>query len=180
MSFLLVAALLAGIGTTTPAVIAAAPDPSYVAGVRDTWDLENDSCERRLVYRGNVIEAVDEIDFHAVNNESDAPVTRIEIRSSSGGDCHDSAAAPAGWMAQVLLDGAVVFVAQSPSDVIERGGRLYGFKVRRHSGGNCCHRHRGYGPGSSIRDDDDDRDDCSCNQVSVAPTSWSRAKFLYR
>ena len=185
MSFLLVAALLGGIGNTTPAVTAAAPDPSYVAGAGDTWDLENDTCQHRLEYRGNVLQAVDEIDYHVVNHESDTPVTRIEIlngrRGGTGGDCHDSATAPVGWTAQVLLDGTVVFVAQSPADVIERGGQLYGFKVGRHSGGDCCHTHRGYGPGYlNIRDDDDNREDCSCNLVPVAPTSWSRAKILYR
>lgn len=186
MTFLLAAALLAGM-TTPPAVTAAAPSSSYTAGVGDTWDLQNDSCERRVVLRGNVLESVDEIDFHVENHESDTPIGRIEIFTGrrrgddDRDDCHDSAAAPAGWLAQVELDGAVVFVAQSPADVIERGTRLFGFRVGRRSGGDCCHRHRGYGPGfSSIRDDDDDREDCSCNRVGVSATSWTQAKFLYR
>lgn len=185
MSFLLVAALLGGMATAAPTVSSAAPSPGYTAGAGDTWDLENDSCEHHLVARGDGIEAVDEINFHVVNNESDVPVTRIEIFSGRRGgdrdDCHDSASAPAGWTAMVELDGTAVFVAQSPADVIERGGRLFGFTLGRRSGGDCCHQHRGYGPGfTAIRDDDDRREDCSCNQVAVTPTSWTRAKFLYR
>lgn len=185
MSFLLVAALLGSMSTTPPVVAAGAPSPSYTAGAGDTWDLENDSCEHHVVLRGNVLQSVDEIDFHVENHESDAPITRIEIfsgqRRGDGGDCHDSATAPPGWIAQMQSDGAVVFSAQSPDDVIQRGGRLFGFKVGRRSGGDCCHRHRGYGPGSTrIPDDDDQREDCSCNLVGVTPTSWTQAKFLYR
>lgn len=185
MAILLVAALAGGLATAPPVVTAATPSPTYTAGVGDTWDLQNDSCERHLVLRGNVLASVDEIDFHVENHDSDTPISRIEVftgrRRDDGSDCHDSATAPAGWMAAVQLDGTAVFVAQSPSDVIERGGRLFGFKVGRRSGGDCCERHRGYGPGfSSIRDDDDDREDCSCNLVTVAPASWTQAKFLYR
>ena len=186
MSFLLVAALLGSIATMPPAVTAAAQSSSSVAGAGDTWDLENDSCGHHLVYRGNVVETVDEIDFHVTNNNSDTPIARVEIftgRRGDGGDhdCDDSATAPAGWLGQVQTDGRVVFVAQSPSDVIEAGGRLFGFKVGHRGGSNCCRRHRGFGPGlSSIHDDDDDHEDCSCSQVAVAPTSWSGAKVLYR
>ena len=185
MAILLVAALLGGLATTAPAVSAAAPQPSHSAGVGDTWDLQNDSCARQLVLRGSVLETVDEIDFHVENHASDVPISRIEVSSgrSAGGTgvCHDSATAPPGWMAQVQDDGTAVFVAQSPADVVERGGRLFGFKIGRRSGGDCCQRHRGYGPGfSTIRDDDDVREDCSCNLVSVTAASWTQAKFLYR
>lgn len=183
MRFLLVAALAVTAGGAC-AVNAATPSPSYVAGAGDTWDLENDSCGHHLVFRGGVIESVDEIDFHVTNNESDDPLSRIEIFTGRrrGGDCDDTATAPAGWSAQIDLDGTVVFTAQSPSDVIDRGGRLYGFKVGHRGGsGDCCRRHRGYGPGlTTIHDDDDDREDCSCNQVGVAPVSWTAAKFLFR
>jgi len=144
----------------------------------DTWDLRNETCR----HGSDKTTSDDEILFTIVNNNSDTPLSRVEIFSSHGDDeCNDSASAPVGWTAQVLLDGTVVFVAGSPADVLERGQEMHGFKVRRHRSGACCHRSSAYGPGTGrIRDDDDDRDDCACTNVAVAPASWGATKRLYR
>ncbi len=179
MSLLLVA-MLAGIQATTPLAATTASAPAEIETLVDNWDMENTTCGHHKAADSS---ETDDVEYHVVNNQSDVPLSRIELlgRHRDGhDDCDDSATGPIGWMAQVLTDGTVVFSAQTPEDMIERGQSRSGFMLHRRRGGDCCHRHHGYGPGTTIRDDDDGRDDCSCNNVAVAPASWSQAKVLYK
>jgi hypothetical protein len=172
---LLFAALTAAPLASAFAAAAAVSNPAIQTG--DTWDVEDSHCG------GDDASAPGtDIEFSVINNNSEIPVSEVQVLSGGQGDCHDSAAAPFGWDATVQTDGTILYTAQTAADYIHAGQLLDGFGMGRHGDRrDCCRRNRAYGPGeTSIHDDDDGRDHCYCSNVATAPLSWGNAKLIYR